>query len=250
MIKFKFTNADTEKYKNWVFYPKRNKGYGFNLTYQNNGYFDPRPQVNTNATTLLSLVLPFISLWLLPISLIFCFYSWGSLYIRLPYDIGRGDTAESKTYGLTFYHFDGGFPNEFWVRGFDKLSFNFPWAYKFDKLEALFKDGWRKEEGRGDFRDKEKLSNQILYETHDYCYTLNSGKIQNVKATIYQVKRHWKRWFGLHRTYKHVIEIEFDSEVGERTGSWKGGTIGCTYALNPGETALECLRRMEKERKF
>jgi hypothetical protein len=44
--------------------------------------------------------------------------------------------------------------------------------------------------------------------------------------------------------------IEFNDEVGERTGSWKGGTLGCGYNLLPNETPLECLRRMEKERKF
>ena len=33
-------------------------------------------------------------------------------------------------------------------------------------------------------------------------------------------------------------------EVGEETGSWKGGTIGCGYNLKPGETAEECFDRM------
>jgi hypothetical protein len=251
MIKFKFTDVEIDEPKKWFsFYPSWKKGYGFQLEYEKNGYFDPRPQINTSLTTLVLLVLPFISLWLIPISLILCFYSWGSLYIKLPYDTGRGNTSESETYGLLFYHVDSGFPTEFWVRGFNKLSFNFPWAYTFDRLEVLFKDGWRKEERGDDFWDKDKWGDQILYETHDYKYELNSGEIQSVKATIYETKRYWKRWFGLHTKNRHQIEIEFDSEVGERTGSWKGGVIGCGYTLKSNETALECLRRMEKERKF
>jgi hypothetical protein len=39
-------------------------------------------------------------------------------------------------------------------------------------------------------------------------------------------------------------------ECGERKGSWKGGTLGCSYELLPNETPLDCLKRMEKERKF
>ena len=46
------------------------------------------------------------------------------------------------------------------------------------------------------------------------------------------------------------IEIEFDKEVGKKKGSWKGGCIGCSYDLKPGETAEECLKRMGKEREF
>jgi hypothetical protein len=46
------------------------------------------------------------------------------------------------------------------------------------------------------------------------------------------------------------IEVGFDDEVGERTGSWKGGTIGCGYDMLPDESAVQCLRRMERERKF
>lgn len=46
------------------------------------------------------------------------------------------------------------------------------------------------------------------------------------------------------------IDVEFNAEVGERTGSWKGGCIGCGYQMNPNETPLQALRRMEAERKF
>lgn len=49
---------------------------------------------------------------------------------------------------------------------------------------------------------------------------------------------------------RRVIEIEFDGEVGERTGSWKGGTIGCSYKMQEDKTIEQCLRRMERERKF
>ena len=249
MIKFKFTERETEDYKRWIsFYPTRNKGTGFNLTFENNGYFDPRPQINTNINSLVALILPFISLWLIPISLILCFYAWGSLYIRLPWDTGNDNTAESKTYGLTFYHVDSGFPNEFWIRGGG--IYNFPWGYEFLKREVLMVDGWRKEEKGDDLWDKEKWAGKIKTESYPYTYTLKSGEKQDVTAEIYQEKRYWKRWFGLHIKCSHYIEIEFSGEVGERAGSWKGGCRGCSYEIKNGETPLQCLQRMSRERKF
>lgn len=57
----------------------------------------------------------------------------------------------------------------------------------------------------------------------------------------------WTKRFAVKREY---IEISFKQEVGKGKGSWKGGCIGCSYNLLPGETPEECIRRMEKERKF
>jgi len=44
--------------------------------------------------------------------------------------------------------------------------------------------------------------------------------------------------------------VKFSDEVGERTGSWKGGVIGTGSEMRPGESPEQCLRRMERERKF
>jgi len=57
-------------------------------------------------------------------------------------------------------------------------------------------------------------------------------------------------------TYSPVAEVPvsnilgFDREIGERSGSWKGGCIGCGWDMKPGETAEQTLRRMESERTF
>lgn len=250
-FRIKFTEKDTEYFDRWFsFYPRRNKGVGFEFVVSSNGYFDPRPEVKTNLTSILALFLPFISLWLIPVSLALCFYSWGSIFIRLPYDSKRGNTSESRDYGITFYHVDGGFPSEFWVRGFPSLSFDFPWAYKFFKREVLMTYGWRKEEKGDDFWNKEKWKGEILTEMYDYTYTLKSGEVQKRVATVFQEKRYWRRWFNLVTKVRRTLEVEFSGEAGERSGSWKGVCIGCGYEMKEGETSLECLRRMEKERKF
>lgn len=91
-------------------------------------------------------------------------------------------------------------------------------------------------------------------ETHPYTYVLRSGEIQKREATITR-----ERWvlgrrilhrLGWPKRRKMEIDVRFSDEVGERSGSWKGGCVGCSYEMKPGETPLETLRRMERERKF
>ena len=91
-------------------------------------------------------------------------------------------------------------------------------------------------------------------EKYAYTYVLRSGDTQERYATVSK-RRHilchvaFKR-FGWPTWIKESIDVEFSDEVGERSGSWKGGTIGCGYTLQPGETMEQALRRMESERKF
>ena len=88
-------------------------------------------------------------------------------------------------------------------------------------------------------------------EVHPYKYTLRNGTVQERTATCSIEKRKWHRkWFPFLTRTSQVIDIEFSDEVGERTGSWKGGTIGCSYEMLPTDTIESCLRRMESERKF
>lgn len=91
-------------------------------------------------------------------------------------------------------------------------------------------------------------------EVYPYTYTLKNGTVQLRDATVTVEEREWRRrgwkWSRLGRKVRRSIAVEFSDEVGERSGSWKGGTIGCGYDLRPGETPLECLRRMERERKL
>jgi len=107
-----------------------------------------------------------------------------------------------------------------------------------------------------DWFDVREESNGVfppMTAVHPYTYRLESGEIQNRWATISR-RRHilGRKWVPkwLYAREAQSIDIEFSDEVGERSGSWKGGTIGCSYKLREGETPEECLRRMEEERKF
>jgi hypothetical protein len=89
---------------------------------------------------------------------------------------------------------------------------------------------------------------------YPYRYVRDSGEIQERTATINGEEMEW-RWrsllkFPWPRKIRRTINIEFNDEVGERTGSWKGGTIGCGWDWKHGEQMVDALRRMERERKF
>lgn len=95
----------------------------------------------------------------------------------------------------------------------------------------------------------------IKKESFPYTYKLSSGEIQNRTATVSVTRRVW--YWRIFKKLKigpkidtTTLDVSFDGEVGERTGSWKGGTIGCSYEMKSGETTEQTLRRMEKERLF
>lgn len=87
-------------------------------------------------------------------------------------------------------------------------------------------------------------------EAHAYRYTMRSGEVQERTATIKPKYTLLTRpWLPCKKEIR-AISIEFDAEVGEQTGSWKGGVLGCGWDMLPGETPLDTLRRMERERRF
>lgn len=203
-----------------------------------------------------------------------------SLLLRY-WSSGQGETAYAVI-GLRGLRADIEFPSDWhehrraWVRlgfGVVLVAFSFPWRktvpddyqcsgptygfYFFDDSLVL---QYGKSHGRhGDPQKHIRMpwgwihrEHKILSEkeVHPYRYTLASGEVQERTATINVESRLWTRYWLPHRLYKRTIDIEFNDEVGERTGSWKGGTTGCSYNMLPNETPVECLRRMETERSF
>lgn len=168
-----------------------------------------------------------------------------TFYISLPeisdYDFNNWD----RSWGVYWY---GNSINFHW--GNKHMSWRMPWDWEHVRHEVLFpsgqflkppKDSWDTEDGR-------------LIEVHPYTYVLKNGTIQKRLATVYAEEREWRwRWFTwlpYPRMIRRSINISFNGEVGEGTGSWKGGTVGCGWDILQGESMLDGLRRMEKERKF
>lgn len=128
-----------------------------------------------------------------------------------------------------------------WGHGRCKII-DMPWSWNHIRHEYMLKAG-----GFVEFVGHEVGSD--AYKRHfPYVYTLKSGEVQNRVAEVTVERRTWKSLWR--RKVSMYIDVRFDQEVGERTGSWKGGTLGCGYDLGINETPYECLKRMEKERKF
>lgn len=99
-------------------------------------------------------------------------------------------------------------------------------------------------------------------EAHPYRYMLSDGSVQEVEATITRRRAyHGRRWFGPIRFRRFLrammpkrvfdsIDVDFNGEVGERAGSWKGGCIGCSYDIRPDESPRAALMRMQRDRRF
>lgn len=128
-----------------------------------------------------------------------------------------------------------------------------PWTHKeFQRHEVRKADGaWVK---AVDSWDREATPDGREYFDFPYTYALKDGTIQNRRAKVHVERRAWRpKWFTwtpLFEMSRQCIAVDFNDEVGERSGSWKGGTVGCGYDMLPSETAEETLRRMEKERTF
>jgi hypothetical protein len=174
---------------------------------------------------------------------------WGVFHIKLPFRIKNYQgSCEWNQYGFEF------FEDLLWIRkGSTNKTFYLPFKHWiFEGHWILDKDyAWQEVGKKGlpcswDFKETDAYS-----ETHDYTYTLKSGEVQYRKAKCTVENRRWHRkWLPWVKMERRVIEIEFDGEVGERTGSWKGGTVGCSYEMQEDETIEQCLRRMEREREF
>lgn len=89
-----------------------------------------------------------------------------------------------------------------------------------------------------------------LERTYPYRYERESGEVQERKATVKtRTGTWWRPWLPWRKVVR-AIDVDFSDEIGERTGSWKGGVMGCSYEMLPHESPLDCLRRMERERRF
>ena len=206
----------------WGYFAPR---YGFDFTLDRGGYFDQRYAVSI------------------------CFI-WGMLHAYLPFKTRIPESCDTPKYGIqihnnTFWLHLGGKMND-WEQCDSKwITWDLPffsWVHDWHRMQAP-QGKWID----GGYENKD----QALKESHTYHYKLNSGKIQQVIATCLIEERQWHRkWLPFWKMNRRVIDVEFSDEVGERSGSWKGGTVGCGYDLLKGETIKQCLRRMEKERKF
>jgi hypothetical protein len=182
---------------------------------------------------------------------------WGQFYIHIPWIRSEYDECDPPEYGFYFYSNSGKMPDNFVIcKGKKTKHYDLPWAYQWVRTSILLKDGTWDHETKGNRKSyyEDEWKEKRLIEQHPYKYTLNNGEVQGRICDVTVTEREWRpKWFKWTSYFAHkrrVIDIEFNAEVGEKTGSWKGGCLGCSWDLLPGETIKNSLMRMEKERKF
>lgn len=263
-FKFKsiFSEKDTENYRDWFsFYPK---GSYFKIRFSSYAYFDPRPQISSNITSVLVLAIIIVSILSLSVSwfhlllLPFMFLGWGDFYLSLPFDTGKGNECDTPDYGFYMYHIDPApgklnFPTCFIWQWNNYKSWDMPWGYDWVRTSILLKDNTWAHETKGnrkEFYNDEWKDQQYMIE-YDFVDKYDNTIIPTkVYVEEREWRQHWLKWTTLNSHVKRTIDVKFSKEVGSRKGSWKGGTIGCGYAMKKGETALQCIQRMEQERTF
>lgn len=191
------------------------------------------------------------------------------IWVRLPWRTNRSEPCGEimSSWGFSAY-FEGFGPGGLHLNwGHKSKVIYWPWDYHHmdDQHEVLLaNESWavvpkpRYVEGQPYKGDEE-----LVYEAYgprwvgayEYRYMLRSGEVQLRQAVVTVERRAWRRrwlpaWLPLFQLRKTTIDIKFFEEVGERTGSWKGGTTACSYEMRPGERPVDTLKRMQQERRF
>jgi hypothetical protein len=247
----------------WV---KLYKGFNSCFYVEKAGYFDERPLVRTGLTQLIVLLaMPFIvwqSWWFL-LMIPFVFFGWGRIYLYLPIKTGIQD-CESAAWGFNYHSnimwfYIGGGGN--FEGGKKWKTIHMPWELEWVRTSTLLADEktWfheRKGSTCHQKKDGEYGSYEWLKQNSwvgEYPFTdPYDGAVLTARIKLKEMEHRYKglKWIPIFRKIRKYIDIDFSQEVGTEKGSWKGGTIGIGETLLPGETPLECLRRVEKTRKF
>lgn len=247
---FKHTSREKDLWRGWL-----NNGQSVELSRKRSGWdFGGGIHVHSNDADLGDRLL-FLKIWrwtvVLPLGVIQREFQSG--------DEPQWSAYASYEFGLSFH----------WNQW--RKYYEFPWSYDWHRTSYLLADGSWLHEWRS---DRPSVNRKAPHKTnHDhyqhilgqregrewsrelpYSYVLKNGTVQQVIATIKvresERRRRFLRWTRLGAKTTRSIDVSFSGEVGEGAGSWKGGTIGCGYAMEQCETPEACLRRMERERKF
>lgn len=225
-------NNDSIDFKWGYFAPK----FGFEFIVHRGGYYDQR------------------------YALLFCLI-WGVFHIKMPFKTRIPESCDAPRYGIQIY------ANTVWIHlgRTTNLSgmcdskcvyWDIPFlTWEFNKHFIWFKNKWI-EKPRESLLNSTNIEKEI-FETN-FTYRLNNGNVQSEIATIYLEKRTYcRKWFPFLKKEYISLNISFSGEIGERSGTWKGGVVGCSYDLKnfdpKGDVAkqvFDALAKMEKERKF
>jgi len=207
-------------------------GNSFDISFELCGYFDNRPRINLDIIFFnLCLILPLRNKWTDECDP----PKWGLSIHNNTFWIYKGGKGNGKG-GNKWWTWDIPFITTNWIRTSILLK-NDTWEHE---TRGNYKEFYNQE-----WKDKQKVFHYDFTDKYD-------GEI--IPTTFYVEQREWRRkwleWTSLFSIVRTSIDVHFSKEVGSRKGSWKGGTIGCGYEILKNETPMDCIKRMEKERKF
>lgn len=220
------------KKNKWIFKSKYLIFYfrwNFEISYESCGYFDNRPRINIGLIFFyLTFILPFRNKWEEECDP----PKWGIAIHNSTFWIYRGGKGNDN----------GG--NKWW-------TIDIPFTLKWVRTSMLLKGGLWEHSTQKDKKEfyLDKWNNIVWSEIYPFTYTLKSGETQYRQATVKVKKIEWRRikWLPVFNKIKTTIDVEFNEEVGEETGSWKGGCTGCSYELLPNEDSIKLYRNMLQE---
>lgn len=186
------------------------------------------------------------------------------------------DRWNDESYRFGFYLYDDNPKKLFTTMNLYWRSWNktlwMPWNYELHHLILEGQDGARYIEFYGDNRKRNKRAekynckpipvkdtydiyhNPKFYWQEPYEYVLKSGNVQRCIGMYHIEEREWRprgtKFIPIFKLTHRDLEINLTDEIGERAGSWKGGTMGFGRRMLPGETPQEAYHRIMKETKF
>ena len=133
-----------------------------------------------------------------------------------------------------------------------------PWTqWRHARISLYTPDGahfWTQTESRGMDSIKEQIDAEAACPSVTFAFDDYDGK--RITATCRIQEREWRfgqgrfKWLSLFRRphISRTLNLSFSEEVGPEKGSWKGGTVGHSTEMLPGESCEEAFRRYcEKE---
>lgn len=84
-----------------------------------------------------------------------------------------------------------------------------------------------------------------------FAYVTRYGHTQVADMKAYRTRtrqvRWWLRWMPFAGHDLDSLIAEFSDEMGSERGSWKGGVIGTSCSMRPGETPMDAINRSLNE---
>jgi hypothetical protein len=133
------------------------------------------------------------------------------------------------------------------------------WGYRYKIIEMPWEPyctSYQYLSAAGEWREAEAAPEPMWNIVRPYHYLRSDGSVQESTATVYRRKRESRwHWFGMGRISQFLrriqpfgvrvrdsIEVDFSPSMED--------CRGCGYQMKPGESPIDTLSRMQRERRF